>query len=57
MEKKVLVIVLTHKETGNVYIHFERHVLMLLKHQANIIHSADKIFIVLDQFHRELLHL
>ena len=29
---------------------------MLLKHQADIIHSADMIFFVLDQFHRELLH-
>ena len=30
---------------------------MVLKHQAISIHSVDEIFIVLDQFHTEILHL
>ena len=30
---------------------------LVLKHQAISIHSADKIFIVLDHFHAKILHL
>ena len=30
---------------------------LVLKHQAISIHSADNIFIVLDQFHTKMIHL
>ena len=59
-KKSILAVLrLTHKQTemhGCILSNVATDGLVL-KHQANSIHSADKVFIVLDQFCTNILHL